>query len=157
VHFSDKAKATIEVTPPTKTIEHPYQQPSYPTTNPASLDSFGPTELAPLGYVVLARAGDKGSNCNAGFFVRNEDEWDWLRSLLSTENFIDLMAEEFRGQKIDRMEFPHLWAVHFLVHDHLDRGVTANATYDVLGKFLSEFVRTRLVQVPKKFLERGRI
>ncbi|KAF2001589.1 DUF1446-domain-containing protein [Amniculicola lignicola CBS 123094] len=157
VHFSNPSLDTIEVPPPTKTIEHPYQQPSYPPTNPMDLSSFGPTTPAPLGYVVLGRAGDKGSNCNTGFFVRKEDEWDWLRSLLSMETFIELMAEEYRGQKIDRMEFPSIWAVHFLVHDHLDRGVTANATYDVLGKFLSEFIRTRTVDIPNKFLQRGRI
>lgn len=109
----------------------------------------------PLGRVVYGRAGDKGSNCNVGLFARNAGEWDWLRSLLSTEKFVELMADEFRGQKIDRMEFPNLWAVHFLVHDHLDRGVTANATYDVLGKFLVEFVRLRIVDVPEKFLEKG--
>jgi hypothetical protein len=67
------------------------------------------------------------------------------------------MANEYIGQRIDRMEFPNIWAVHFLVHDHLDRGVTANATYDVLGKFLSEFVRMRVVDIPVKFLMRGRI
>lgn len=143
--------------PPKITAEQPYKQLSYEPTNPVSLDSFGPTKSAQLGHIVLGRAGDKGSNCNAGFCVRHEDEWDWLRSLLSTETFIKLMAKEFRGQKIDRMEFPHIWAVHFLVHDHLDRGVTANATYDVLGKFLSEFIRARIVDVPTKFLERGRI
>jgi hypothetical protein len=145
------------VPPPDKVAEHPFQQPSYAPTNPISLDSFCPTEPAPLGHVVLGRAGDKGSNCNAGFFVRHADEWDWLRSLLSTERFVELMGEEFHGQKIDRMEFPNIWAVHFLVHDHLDRGVTANATYDVLGKFLSEFIRARVVDIPTKFLERGRV
>lgn len=74
-----------------------------------------------------ARAGDKGSNCNVGLFMRNEDEWDWLRSFLSTEKLIELLADDYVGQKIDRMEFPDLWAVHFLLHDHLDRGVNANA------------------------------
>jgi hypothetical protein len=157
VHFSNPKIQTIEVPPPTKTIPHPFQQPSYPPTDAVALDSFGPTESAPLGYVVMGRAGDKGSNCNVGLFVRHEDEWAWLRSLLTTETFIELMADEYWGQKIDRMEFPHLWAVHFLVHDHLDRGVTANATYDVLGKFLSEFVRTRVVDVPVAFLKRGRV
>jgi len=149
--------ASIEVPPPNKMAEKPFQQLSYPPTNPVSLESFGPTRPAPLGYVVLGRAGDKGSNCNVGFFVRHDDEWDWLRSLFSTETFIKLMAKEHRGQKIDRMEFPNIWAVHFLVHDHLDRGVTANATYDVLGKFLSEFIRARVVEVPTKFLDRGRV
>jgi hypothetical protein len=119
------------------------------------LATFGPTKLAPLGHVVHARAGDKGSNCNVGLFVRDASEWAWLRTLLSTEKFIQLMEDEFKGQKIDRMEFPNIWAVHFLVHDHLDRGVTANATYDVLGKFLSEYLRCKLVDIPVAFLERG--
>lgn len=121
------------------------------------LHSFGPTTRAPLGYVVMGRAGDKGSNCNVGFFVREEAQWPWLRALLSTEKFIELMDEEFTGQAIDRMEFPHLWAVHFLIHDHLDRGVTANSTYDVLGKFICEFIRTKMVDVPQSFLAKGRI
>ncbi|KAH3956154.1 hypothetical protein HBH51_251300 [Parastagonospora nodorum] len=111
VHFSNTSITTIEVPPPKETTEQPFQQPSYPPTNPVSLESFGPTELAPLGHIVLGRAGDKGSNCNVGFFVRHADEWDWLRSLLSTETFVELMAEEFRGQDIDRMEFPNIWAI----------------------------------------------
>lgn len=109
----------------------------------------------PLGRLVYARAGDKGSNCNVGLFARNEQEWPWLRTLLSTEKIIELMADEFKGQKIDRMEFPNIWAVHFLLHDHLDRGVTANATYDVLGKFIAEFLRLKYVDVPVSFLEKG--
>lgn len=104
---------------------------------------------------MFARAGDKGSNCNVGFFSREASEWPWLRSLLSTEKFKELMGPEFHGQKIDRMEFPNLWAVHFLIHDHLDRGVTANATYDVLGKFIAEYVRAKHVDTPTMFLNKG--
>lgn len=145
------------IPPPEKTIAHPTSQPSYETVSPANIESFGPTHRLPLGYVVMARAGDKGSNCNIGLFVREESQWPWLQSLLSTKQFIELMGEEYIGQKIDRMEFPNLWAVHFLVHDHLDRGVTANATYDVLGKFLGEYIRTKLVDVPLAFLAKGRV
>lgn len=145
------------IPPPERTISHPTAQPSYETVSPADLGSFGPTHQLPLGYVVLARAGDKGSNCNVGLFVREASEWPWLQSLLSTKKFMELMGEEYVGQKIDRMEFPNLWAVHFLVHDHLDRGVTANATYDVLGKFLGEYIRTKLVDVPLAFLAKGRV
>lgn len=104
---------------------------------------------------MYARAGDKGSNCNVGLFARNAEEWPWLRTLLSTEKLIELMADDFKGQEIDRMEFPNLWAVHFLLHDHLDRGVTANATYDVLGKFIAEYLRLKHVDVPVAFLEKG--
>lgn len=84
---------------------HPASQPSYPPTNPVDLNSFGPTTKAPLGRVVFARAGDKGSNCNIGFFAREEAEWAWLRSLLTIEKIQELMGEDYKGQKVDRMEF----------------------------------------------------
>ncbi|KAH6677709.1 hypothetical protein B0J14DRAFT_536427 [Halenospora varia] len=154
IYFSNGAE-NIKVLPPTETILHPHSQPSYPPTNPVALSSFGPTQRIELGRVVYARAGDKGSNCNVGLFARNVDEWAWLRSFLSTERMIELMADEYRGQKIDRMEFENLWAVHFLLHDHLDRGVTANGGYDILGKFLAEFLRMRVVDVPVGFVEKG--
>lgn len=48
-------------------------------------------------------------------------------------------------------------AVHFLLKDHLDRGVACNSTYDVLGKNLAEYLRAKHVQIPVKFLQRGRI
>ncbi|PMD37164.1 DUF1446-domain-containing protein [Hyaloscypha variabilis F] len=123
--------------------------------NPIGLSSSGPTKRVQLGRIVYGRAGDKGSNCNVGLFARNVEEWPWLRSFLTTEKLIELMDEEYKGQKIDRMEFPNLWAVHFLLHDHLDRGVTANAWYDILGKFIAEFLRLKQVDVPVVFLEKA--
>lgn len=147
----------IVVSPPSNTLA-PLKQPSEEqTSSPADLASFGPMVRVPFGHVSLGRAGDKGSNCNVGFFVREESQWPWLRTFLNIDKFKELMDGEFTGQVIDRMEFPHLWAVHFLIHDHLDRGVTANATYDVLGKFICEFVRTKPVDVPEKFLVKGKI
>ncbi|KAI1866730.1 uncharacterized protein JN550_007583 [Neoarthrinium moseri] len=157
VHFSKPGMKSISIPPPEETIEHPEIQPSYETANAIPLEAFGPTVKAPLGYRVLARAGDKGSNCNVGFFVRDESEWPWLQSFFTTAKFIELMGDEYHGQKIDRMEFRGLWAVHFLVKDFLDRGVTANATYDVLGKFLAEFIRARFVDMPIQFLMKGKI
>lgn len=114
VHFSG-GKASIPLPPPPNMKLLPTQQPSYPPTNPVSLASFGETVEAPLGYIVHARAGDKGSDCNIGLFVRHADEWDWLRSFLTTEKLQELMGDDFIGQKIDRMEFPKIWAVHFLL------------------------------------------
>lgn len=136
----------------------PTQQPTYPPTNPVSLSTFGETVEAPLGYIVHARAGDKGSDCNVGFFVRHEDEYDWLRSFFTTEKLAELMGEDFHGQKIDRMEFPKLWAVHFLLvsflliliwnvsddffqHDHLDRGVNANGKQDETVNILTSLTQ----------------
>lgn len=46
--------------------------------------------MAPLGYVAHARPGGKSSNCNVGFYVRHEDEYEWLRSLLTIEKIRSL-------------------------------------------------------------------
>lgn len=46
-------------------------------------------------------------------------------------------------------------AVHFLLKDHLDRGVASSSTYDVLGKNLAEYLRCKLVDIPTQFVERG--
>jgi len=73
---------TTELSPPSLTREYPRQQPSYETEAPVSLDVFGATVRAPLGYIVAGRSGDKASDCNCGFFVRHDDEWDLLRDHL---------------------------------------------------------------------------
>lgn len=48
-------------------------------------------------------------------------------------------------------------AVHFLLHDHLDRGVSCSSSYDFLGKNAAEFLRARHVDLPVRFLDRGKL
>jgi hypothetical protein len=134
------------------------QQPSYETASPVSLSTFGPTVRLPLGKIVLGRSGDKCSDCNVGFFVRRDDEWDWLRSFLTVAKIRELLGkEEDKGKPIDRFEMPNIRAVHFLLHDHLDRGYDACSTYDTLGKNACEYLRARTVDLPRKFVERGTV
>jgi hypothetical protein len=103
--------------------EYPLQQPSYETKNPVSLDSFGPTVRLPLGRIVLGRSGDKASDANVGYWVRHDDEYSWLCSLLTVEKIKELLGpEEYTGAPIDRFEMPNIRAVHFLIHDHLHGG-----------------------------------
>jgi len=88
--------------------------------------------------------------------VRHADEWDWLRSLLTVAKIRELLGpEEDKGKPIDRFEMPNIRAVHFLLHDHLDRGYDACSTYDTLGKNCGEYLRARTVDVPARFVERG--
>lgn len=105
----------------------------------------------------MGRSGDKATDANVGLFVRHADEWDWLRSLLSTERIKELLRAEYKGKPIDRFELPHLNCVHFLLHDHLERGYSSTSSLDTLGKNVVEFLRATTVDIPKKFLERGRI
>ncbi|RFU27572.1 hypothetical protein B7463_g8745, partial [Scytalidium lignicola] len=154
VHLHDER--AIAISPPTITKIYPSQQPSHDTTILAHKD-FGETVRGPLGWIVHARSGDKGSNANVGFWVRHQDEYNWLRMILSTEELKNLLAKEYRGNKIDRFELPNIRAVHFLLHDHLDRGVSCSSTYDFLAKNVAEYIRSRYVDLPKKFLNRERL
>ncbi|KAI6805232.1 DUF1446-domain-containing protein [Hortaea werneckii] len=146
-----------EIAPPEQCKEFPAQQPSQAATTAPTRGNFGPTTRGPLGWIVHARSGDKGSDCNVGFWVRFRDEWEWLRGTLSTETVKTLLAEEYKGKRIDRFELPNLYAVHFLLHDHLDRGVSCSSSYDFLGKNVAEYLRSKYVDFPTKFLHRGKL
>ncbi|RMY82632.1 hypothetical protein D0862_11947 [Hortaea werneckii] len=106
---NDKGDGRVrEIPPPELCKEFPAQQPSQATTNNtdntdgtrSSARDFGPTTRGPIGWIVHARSGDKGSDCNVGFWVRFRDEWDWLRGLLSTETVKGLLADEYKGKRI---------------------------------------------------------
>jgi hypothetical protein len=101
----------ISIETPSDTEEFLYEQPTYNSTNPVDLSSFGPTTTAPLGYVAHARSGDKGSDCNVGFFVRSSDEWDWLRSVLTIEKARELLGKDDTGKPIFRFELPNIWGM----------------------------------------------
>ncbi|KAB5533429.1 hypothetical protein GE09DRAFT_1227445 [Coniochaeta sp. 2T2.1] len=136
--------------------DYPRDQKSYETENPVDLSTFGPTTRGPLGWVVGGRSGDKASDANVGFYVRHDDEWDWLRSLLTIEKCHQLLDLSDKGRKIERFEIPGIRAVHFLIRDHLDRGYNSTSEYDTLGKNLCEYLRAKYVDIPNKFLRRGR-
>lgn len=91
---------TFEIPPPPKSKVFPAQQPSMPAAENLTSLYWGRTVRGPLGWIVHARSGDKGSNANAGFWVRHKDEWEWLRSLLSVDTIKVLLADEYKGNKI---------------------------------------------------------
>lgn len=147
-------KKVITIDPPSVTQTYG-TQPSHETENPVDIAIFGETVKAPLGSFVYGRAGDKGANCNVGFYVKHQDEWDWLRAFLTTDKVKELLGPiEYSGNPIDRFEIPGVRVVHFLLHDHLDRGYNSSSSCDVLGKNTCEFLRSNTVDVPKVFLQR---
>ncbi|KNG84431.1 hypothetical protein ANOM_007604 [Aspergillus nomiae NRRL 13137] len=152
----------LDIPPPPTTQEFPPRQPSQAITeSPANRDlDFGPTTRGPLGWIVHARSGDKGPDANCGFWVRHNDEYLWLRSLLSIPKAQELLGEEYRSNpqlQIERFELPNLRGVHFLFRNLLDRGVGATTTVDFLGKNVAEYLRAKWVDLPVKFLNRGKL
>lgn len=114
VPFADNKHITID--PPADTVPYQVEQEIQETANPKSMQSFGPTTTAPLGYIVHARSGDKGSDANVGFFVSQDDEYEWLRSLLSVSYLKTLLQNTYSGKRIERFELPHIrckWLVSF--------------------------------------------
>ena len=105
----------------------------------------------------MGRSGDKSSNANVGLFVRHGDEWDWLRSLMSVARLGELLDKDDTSKQIDCFELPNLQDMHFLLKDHLDWGYNSTKSFDSLGKNLCEYLRARHVDLPNKFLERGRV
>ncbi|KAI8650211.1 hypothetical protein NCS56_01473700 [Fusarium sp. Ph1] len=129
------------------------RQENYETTDPVDLAAFGPTVAVPLGHKVFARSGDKGSNANVGFFPQDtsQEAWDWLRSFLTTQRLLELLGEDaFAVSKVERIEFPNLRAVHFVLFDMLGGGVVETSRPDSLAKGIAEYLRARVVDYPEK-------
>ena len=151
----------ILIEPPEITSKYPDIRDSYETANAVDLESFGPTKLAPLGYIVHARSGDKADNSNIGFFVRNQDEYPWLQSFLTVSRIKSLFGDDWtKGEnhaerRVERCEFPNIFAVHFRVLDFLDGGIASSSRIDGLGKGIGEYLRSKVVPIPVQFLERG--
>lgn len=113
------------------------KQENYEPTNPVDLSTFGRTIRVPLGHQVFARSGDKGANINIGFYPQGDskEEWDWLRSTLSTKKFLDLIGDDITSvKKVERVEFPNIKSVHFVLFGILGGGVTNTTRPDSLGK-----------------------
>jgi hypothetical protein len=128
------------------------------TQNGKTLSNFGRTKSIRLGDLVLARSGDKGSNLNVGFFVRTPNAWEWLRSFLSSEKLKELMGEDWSEEYfLERVEFPNILAVHFVVYGILGRGVSSSTRLDALGKAFADYIRDMVVDVPENILQQSRI
>ncbi|KAH8128822.1 hypothetical protein ACSS6W_002218 [Trichoderma asperelloides] len=139
------------IPPPNKTEPLALRE-NYETANPVPLESFGPTVNRPLGDLVLSRSGDKGGNVNIGLFVESPEQWEWFRSFMTKDRLRSLMRKDWRDWYfLERVEFPNIHAVHFVVYGALGRGVTSTSLLDNLGKGFGEFIRAVHVDIPQKF------
>lgn len=54
---------------------------------------------------------------------------------------------------IERVEFPKIMAVHFVVYGVLGRGVSGSSRLDSFAKGMGDWLRDCVVEVPVRFLE----
>lgn len=127
---------------------------SYETESPIDIEACGPTETVRLGDVALGRSGDKGANINIGLFVREPKAWDWFRSYMTKARMQQLIGDDWKERYfLERVEMPHMLAVHFVVYGILGRGVSSAVNLDVLGKGFADFIRDREIEIPKEVLK----
>lgn len=109
----------------------------------------GPIKDIRLGEVVFARSGDKGSNLNLGLFVPNPAHWDWLQSYMTISRMQSLLGTDWRDTFfIERVEFPHIHAVHFVIYGILGRGVSSSSRLDGFGKGFADYIRDKVIEFP---------
>ena len=148
---SAKESLTIPGEPP---VTEPLQERR--NFDPAGDDIVSDLEevTVPLGRVALARSGDKGTNVNIGIFPRDEKDWPWLRAFLTRKRMETLMGDDWDADEmfVERVEFPNIHAVHFVVYGALRNGVSSSARLDALGKGFGEFISAVHVSVPKIYV-----
>ncbi|KAF5544600.1 DUF1446 domain-containing protein [Fusarium mexicanum] len=156
-HFVDGTGTTksFKTTPPPQ-FEIMEERASYDTKSPTSLDG-GVLEVR-LGSIALGRSGDKGANLNFGLFVDTQAKWDWLHSYMSRAKVQELLGEDWRPEfSIERVEFPKIFAVHFVVYGILGRGVSSSKRLDGFGKGFIDYFRDKVVEAPASILQRSHI
>jgi len=111
----------------------------------------GPTERLPLGTICGARSGDKGGNANVGVWAKNGAVYAWLEAYLTIDRFRQLIPEA-APLKIERHPLPNLLSVNFVVAGLLGDGVAASTRSDPQAKSFGEYLRAKLVDIPRALL-----
>ena len=111
----------------------------------------GDTIRVPLGRVVGARSGDKGGDANVGLWARSPEAFAWLREFLTVDR-LQALFPEAGEHPVDRYPFPNLLAVNVVFRGLLGEGVAATPRQDAQAKGLAEYVRARVVDVPRSLL-----
>jgi hypothetical protein len=114
----------------------------------------GPTVRVPFGRLFGTRSGDKGGNANLGVWARDDAAWAFLQRWLTVERLVSLCAD-FAPFPVERHELANLRALNFVIRGLLGEGVAASARIDPQAKTLGEYVRAKLIDVPRALVDAG--
>ena len=128
-----------------------------PRPGPTAAAPGGATVRAPLGRVVGARSGDKGGNANLGVFARTDEAWAWLDGVPHRRAAAGAAAGDGRRSTSTATGFPTLRSLNFVIHGLLQEGVAASTRQDGQAKSLGEWLRARVVDVPRRALPRPNV
>ena len=155
----------IDIAAPSTTSSDPAQGP--PSGAPlagsgelAGSGNSGPgtddTVRKALGRLAYARSGDKGGAANIGVWIpsdhpRREAAYAWLAATLTADRVRQLLPET---ADLDIAVHPlhNLAAVNLVVEKLLGDGVASSTRFDPQAKAVGEWLRARLVDIPRELL-----
>jgi hypothetical protein len=155
IHHHDGTTETIAsaTAPVTRQAPSPAAEPSPKPS--ASTPCSDELVTVSLGELVHARSGDKGGDANLGIWVRDRAAREWLTSTLTVDELRRLLPET-RQLAISRYELPNLGAVNFVLRGLLGTGATSTLRLDAQAKALSEWLRSRSINVPRALVDSKR-
>ena len=130
----------VEVTPPAQTAAVEPTTSAEPDSEPVATARFR------IGERFGARSGDKGGDANLGVWARNDEDYAWLSTTLSSARLKELLPE-LKDLIVERHPLPNLRAVNFVVRGLLGEGVAASTRFDPQAKALGEWLRSVEVSV----------
>jgi len=148
--FDDGSRVVIPDPPHADSVADPIVYPV--VSEESALAPEGETRRVPLGTIVGARSGDKGGNANIGLWVRTDEAYGWLVTELTIERLQELLPET-AALSVDRYKLPDIRGLNFVVHGLLGDGVASSSRFDPQAKSLGEWLRSRIVQIPKALLD----
>ena len=157
VQMGDRMKEIPTCPPPGRaTADAAHRDPDGGKSQAAEASVFipgeiGDTVMLPLGRIAGARSGDKGGDANVGVWVESEEVFGWLVGFLTESRFRELVSEA-AGLEIERHVFANLWAINFVIRGLLGEGVSSNTRTDPQAKSLGEYLRAKVVPIPRSLL-----
>jgi hypothetical protein len=86
-----------------------------------------------------------------GVWARSAAGYAWLAEYLTVERLRALLPET-AGLRVDRFPLPNLLSLNFVLHGLLGEGVAASTRSDPQAKSLGEYLRAKVVDVPRILL-----
>lgn len=87
--------------------------------------------------IAYGRSGDKGADANIGIIAYNEEDYEVLQKMLTSEQ-VRAYFSELPIERVDRYELPNLWALNFVLVGALDGGGSRSLRSDAQGKGLAQ-------------------
>ncbi|RLV56139.1 DUF1446 domain-containing protein [Aeromicrobium phragmitis] len=117
---------------------------------------LGETVRKALGRLAYARSGDKGGAANVGVWIpaehpRRAEAFAWLAETLDAERVRELLPEA-ADLPVTVYPLPNLAAVNVVIDGLLGEGVASSTRFDPQAKAVGEWLRARLVDIPRELL-----